>query len=131
MPGLDCHDRGLIYLASVLRDAGMEVIYLGKFNTPEKIAKTAVQEDADVVAMSYLNDHLYMMFFPRVVELLRQAGAEHVCVVVGGRIVEEDRPRLEAAGITGFFGQEAADEDIVKHIVERAAAKRRAGPGKA
>ena len=66
MPGLDCHDRGIIYLSHVLREAGMEVIYLGKFNTPEQIVNSAIDEDVDAIALSYLNDHLYMIFFPKV-----------------------------------------------------------------
>ena len=124
MPGLDCHDRGIIYLVNVLRQAGMEVVYLDKFNTPEKIVKTAIQEDADVIAMSYLNDHLYMVYFPRVVELLEENGAGDVCVVVGGRVIEEDRPKLSAMGISGFFGQESSDEEIADHIVQRVKTER-------
>ncbi|MEW6034173.1 MAG: cobalamin-dependent protein [Chloroflexota bacterium] len=127
MTGLDCHDRGLIYLTSVLRNAGMEVVYLGMFNTPERVVKTAIQEDADVIALSYLNDHLYMLHFPRVVELLKEKGAGHIAVVTGGRIAKEDRPRLAALGISGFFGQEATDEEMVAHIQQRVAGRRRAG----
>jgi len=67
MPGLDCHDRGAIFLANTLKEAGMEVIYLGPFNTPERIVRAAIEEDADAVALSYLNDRLYMVYFPRVV----------------------------------------------------------------
>jgi methylmalonyl-CoA mutase C-terminal domain/subunit len=119
MPGLDCHDKGLIFLAHELRRAGMEVIYLGLFNTPEQIVKTAIEENADVIALSYLNDHLYMVFFPRVVELLKENNASDICVVAGGRITEEDKPKLEALGITGLFGQETPMEVIVDHIVQR------------
>ena len=127
MPGLDCHDRGIIYLVNVLRQAGMEVVYIDKFNTPEKIVKTAIQEDADVIAMSYLNDHLYMVYFPRVVELLKEHGASDICVVVGGRVIEEDRPKLSAIGITGFFGQESSDQEIANHIVNRVKSERQKG----
>ena len=119
IPGLDCHDRGSIYLSHVLREAGMEVIYLGKFNTPEHIVNTAIEEDADVVALSYLNDHLYMMFFPKVVELLKEKGCDDICIMAGGRIIEEDIPELEKWGITGFFGQSTPTEVMVQHIVDR------------
>jgi len=119
MPGLDCHDRGVIYLSHVLRKAGMEVVYLGKFNTPEHVVNTAIEEDADVIALSYLNDHLYMLFFPKVIELLREKGCSDICVVVGGRIIEEDRPRLQELGITGFFGQSTPTEEMVRHIEDR------------
>jgi len=119
MPGLDCHDRGLIFLANELRKAGMEVIYLGKFNTPEHIVRTAIEEDADVIALSYLNDHLYMIFFPKVVELLKENNASDICVVAGGRVIDEDKPKLEEIGISGFFGQEAPIEAMINHIVDR------------
>jgi methylmalonyl-CoA mutase C-terminal domain/subunit len=119
MPGLDCHDKGLIFLSHELRRAGMEVIYLGLFNTPEQIVKTAIEENADVIALSYLNDHLYMVFFPRVVELLKENNASDICVVGGGHIVDEDKPKLKAMGITGLFGQEISASTVVEHIVER------------
>jgi len=119
MPGLDCHDKGLIYISHELRRAGMEVIYLGPFNTPEQIVNTAIQENADVIALSYLNDHLYMVFFPRVVELLKENNAGDICVVAGGRITEEDKPKLRSMGITGLFGQETPIREIVDHIVQR------------
>ncbi|KAF0123135.1 MAG: methylmalonyl-CoA mutase C-terminal domain [bacterium] len=119
MPGLDCHDRGIIYLSHVLKEAGMEVVYLGKFNTPEYIVNTAMEEDADVIALSYLNDHLYMIFFPRVIELLKEKGCSDICVMAGGRIIEEDRPKLLELGITGFFGQSTPTKDMVQHIEDR------------
>ncbi|MFA4911979.1 MAG: cobalamin-dependent protein [Desulfobacteria bacterium] len=119
MPGLDCHDRGIIYLSHVLKEAGMEVVYLGKFNTPEYIVNTAMEEDADVIALSYLNDHLYMIFFPRVIELLKEKGCSDICVMAGGRIIEEDRPKLLELGITGFFGQSTPTRDMVQHIEDR------------
>ncbi|MFH1624638.1 MAG: cobalamin-dependent protein [Pseudomonadota bacterium] len=124
MPGLDCHDRGIIYLSHVLREAGMEVVYLGKFNTPEQIVNTAIEEDTDVIALSYLNDHLYMIFFPKVVELLKEKGASDICVMAGGRIIEEDMPKLQELGITGFFGQSTPTQEIVQHIVGRVKSER-------
>jgi len=119
MPGLDCHDRGIIYLSHVLKEAGMEVVYLGKFNTPEYIVNTAMEEDADVIGLSYLNDHLYMIFFPKVVELLKEKGCSDICVIAGGRIIEEDRPKLLELVITGFFGEITPTRDMVKHIENR------------
>jgi len=124
MPGLDCHDRGIIYLSHALREAGMEVVYLGKFRTPEHIVDAAIEEDADVIALSYLNDHLYMVFFPKVVELLKEKGCGDICVVAGGRVIEEDRPALKKMGITGFFGQSDLTKDIVDHIVGRVKSER-------
>jgi methylmalonyl-CoA mutase C-terminal domain/subunit len=97
----------------------MEVVYLGKFNTPEYIVNTAMEEDADVIALSYLNDHLYMIFFPRVIELLKEKGCSDICVMAGGRIIEEDRPKLLELGITGFFGQSTPTKDMIQHIEDR------------
>jgi len=119
IPGLDCHDRGLIYLSHVLRESGMEVVYLGKFNTPEHIVSTAIEEDVDVVALSYLNDHLYMVFYPQIVQLLKDRGADNICVIAGGRIVEEDIAPLKELGISGFFGQSTPTVEIVRHVEER------------
>ncbi|MDY6856873.1 MAG: cobalamin-dependent protein [Thermodesulfobacteriota bacterium] len=125
MPGLDCHDRGIVYLSHVLKEAGMEVVYLGKFNTPEHIVNTAIEEDADVIALSYLNDHLYMIFFPKVVSLLKERGCDDICVIAGGRIIVEDRPALREYGITGFFGQSTPTQEMVQHIEERVKRERR------
>ena len=119
MLGLDCHDRGLVYLASGLRDAGMEVIYLGRFNTPENIVKTAIEEDADVIGVSHLVDHLYMMYFPQIMELLKKKDASDICVVGGGRIADEDKPELEKLGITGLFEGGTPMEKIAQHIEQR------------
>jgi len=102
-PGLDGHDRGAKVIARALRDAGMEVIYTGLRQTPEQIVQAAIQEDADVVAMSILSgahNHL----FPRVVELLREKGADDILVFGGGVIPEEDIPFLKSKGIAEIFG---------------------------
>ncbi|HOR86811.1 MAG TPA: cobalamin B12-binding domain-containing protein [Bacillota bacterium] len=101
-PGLDGHDRGAKVVARALRDAGMEVIYTGLRQTPEQIVETAIQEDADCVAMSILSgahNHL----FPKVVNLLREKGADDVLVVGGGVIPEDDIPDLINEGIAGIF----------------------------
>lgn len=101
-PGLDGHDRGAKVIARALRDAGMEVIYTGLRQTPEQIVGAAIQEDVDVVAMSILSgahNHL----FPRVVDLLKEKGADDVLVIGGGVIPDDDIPGLKAAGIAEVF----------------------------
>src|SRR5512136_1144925 len=101
-PGLDGHDRGAKIIARALRDAGMEVIYTGLHQTPEQIVETTIQEDADCVGLSILSGaHLTLM--PRVVELLRERGADDVVVFGGGIIPEDDIPVLEKAGVTKIF----------------------------
>lgn len=102
-PGLDGHDRGAKVIARGLRDAGMEVVYLGLRLTPEQIADAAVQEDVDVVGLSCLSG-AHMALFPRTVELLRSKGAKDVLVVGGGIIPDKDIPKLEQAGISKVFG---------------------------
>ncbi len=102
-PGLDGHDRGAKVIARALRDAGMEVVYTGLRQTPEQIVQAAIQEDADVVALSILSgahNHL----FPRVMELLAQKGVNDVLVIGGGVIPEDDIPFLKKAGIAEIFG---------------------------
>ncbi|HOX13726.1 MAG TPA: cobalamin B12-binding domain-containing protein [Spirochaetales bacterium] len=102
-PGLDGHDRGAKVIARALRDAGMEVVYTGLRQTPEQIVQAAVQEDADVIALSILSgahNHL----FPRVMELLAQKGVNDVLVIGGGVIPEDDIPFLKKAGIAEIFG---------------------------
>jgi methylmalonyl-CoA mutase C-terminal domain/subunit len=102
-PGLDGHDRGAKVIASAFRDAGFEVIYTGLHQTPEMIVAAAVQEDVDVVAMSVLSG-AHMTLFPRVQELLADAGADRVLLTGGGIIPEEDMHALEARGIGRLFG---------------------------
>jgi methylmalonyl-CoA mutase C-terminal domain/subunit len=92
-PGLDGHDRGAKVVSRALRDAGMEVIYTGLRQTPEMVAETALQEDADVVGLSILSG-AHMVLVPRVLDLLRANGQEDVLVFVGGIIPDEDVPRL-------------------------------------
>lgn len=101
-PGLDGHDRGAKVVARALRDAGMEVIYTGLRQTPEQIVSAAIQEDVDCVALSILSgahNHL----FPKVVDLLKEKGADDVLVVGGGVIPDEDIPGLVAKGIAAVF----------------------------
>src|SRR5712664_2055410 len=93
-PGLDGHDRGVKVVARGLRDAGMEVIYTGLHQTPEQIAETAIQEDADAVGLSILSG-AHMTLVPRVVQLLSEQGAGDVVVTVGGTIPADDIPELK------------------------------------
>jgi methylmalonyl-CoA mutase C-terminal domain/subunit len=102
-PGLDGHDRGAKVIARALRDDGMEVIYTGLRQTPEQIVAAAIQEDADVIALSILSgahNHL----FPRVTELLAERGAQDILVLGGGVIPEEDYEFLKSKGIAAVFG---------------------------
>lgn len=101
-PGLDGHDRGAKVVARALRDAGVEVVYTGLHQTPEQIVSAVVQEDADAVGLSVLSG-AHMTLFPRVVQLLADAGAEDVVVFGGGIIPEDDIPRLREAGVAMVF----------------------------
>jgi methylmalonyl-CoA mutase C-terminal domain/subunit len=102
-PGLDGHDRGAKVIARALRDAGFEVIYTGLHQTPEQVVQAVVQEDADAVGLSLLSG-AHMTLVPRVVELLREQGAEDVLVVAGGIIPEADIPALKKLGVAEVFG---------------------------
>lgn len=117
-PGLDGHDRGALVLCQALKEAGMEVIYSGLYQTAENIARTAVAEDVDVVALSLL-DGTHMSFFPGVLRLLEEEKADDICIVGGGTIPEEDRQALEGMGISGNFGPGTPTKVIISHIIER------------
>ncbi|MGH2722438.1 MAG: cobalamin B12-binding domain-containing protein [Actinomycetota bacterium] len=114
-PGLDGHDRGVKIVARALRDAGVEVIYTGLHQTPEQIAETAIQEDADAVGLSCLSG-AHMTLFPKVVELLRAKGAPGIPVFGGGIIPEEDVPKLKQAGIAEIFTPGAPTKTIVEWV---------------
>jgi methylmalonyl-CoA mutase, C-terminal domain len=101
-PGLDGHDRGAKVIARALRDAGFEVIYTGLHQTPEQVAETALQEDADAVGLSVLSG-AHLTLFPKVVELLREKGVGDVLVFGGGIIPEADITRLRDAGVAALF----------------------------
>jgi len=116
-PGLDGHDRGAKVIARALRDAGMEVIYTGLRQTPEQIVAAAIQEDVDVVAMSILSGaHNHLL--PRVVELLKQEGADDMLVIGGGVIPDEDIPGLKAAGIKEIFTPGTPTTAVIDFINE-------------
>ena len=117
-PGLDGHDRGAKVVARALRDAGFEVIYTGLHQTPEQIAETAIQEDADAVGLS-CHSGAHMTLFPRVVSELRARGADDVVVVGGGIIPASDVPALRDAGIEEIFTPGANTGDIAAWLRER------------
>jgi methylmalonyl-CoA mutase C-terminal domain/subunit len=101
-PGLDGHDRGAKVIARALRDAGMEVIYMGLRQTPDQIVAAALQEDADVIGLSILSG-AHMHICPRVMALLKEKGLDDVLVVIGGIIPDVDIPKLQSAGVKGIF----------------------------
>jgi methylmalonyl-CoA mutase, C-terminal domain len=114
-PGLDGHDRGARILARAFRDAGYEVIYTGCHQTPEQIAAGAVQEDVDLVGLSCLSGaHGYL--FPRVVELLKEKGADDITVIGGGIIPDQDFQKLYDAGIKEIFTPGASLDSILEWI---------------
>jgi len=114
-PGLDGHDRGAKIIARALRDAGMEVIYTGLHQTPEQIAATVIQEDADAVGLSILSG-AHMTLVPKVVELLREQGVDDVVVTVGGTIPSDDAPELKKLGVAEVFTPGASTDEIVDFI---------------
>src|SRR5688500_15034228 len=115
--GLDGHDRGIKVVARALRDAGMHVIYAGLWQTPEAVVRTAGDEDADWLGLSLLSG-AHMTLVPRVLELLRGAGLDHVGVLVGGIIPEPDIPKLMEMGVSRVFGPGTSLPDIVTFLQE-------------
>ena len=114
-PGLDGHDRGIKVLAAAYRDAGMEVIYLGLRQTPEKIVSAALQEDVDVIALSSLNN-AHMTIFPNVLNLMKDIGVDDVLLVGGGIIPQNDVISLEDMGMGKLFGPGTPVKDTVDYI---------------
>jgi methylmalonyl-CoA mutase cobalamin-binding domain/chain len=116
--GLDGHDRGVKVVARALRDAGFHVIYAGLWQTPEAVVRTVADEDADWLGLSLLSG-AHMTLVPRVLQLLREAGLEHVGVLIGGIIPETDIPRLQAMGVAQVFGPGTSMPDIVAFLQQR------------
>ena len=123
-PGLDGHDRGAKVVAASLRDAGMEVIYTGLHQTPEMIANAAIQEDVDVVGLSILSG-AHMTLFPRVHELLREAGRDDILVTGGGILPREDIEELQRRGIGKLFGPGTPTSELAAYIREWFAERQR------
>jgi isobutyryl-CoA mutase small subunit len=127
-PGLDGHDRGAKVVARALRDAGMEVIYTGLHQTPEQIVEAAIQEDADAVGLSVLSG-AHMTLFRRVLELLRERGAEDIVVFGGGIIPDADIPELAKLGVAKIFTPGATTQSIVEWVRGHVGRDAQAGGG--
>ena len=116
-PGLDGHDRGIKVLASAYRDAGMEVIYLGLRQTPEMIVAAALQEDADVIALSSLNN-AHNTIFSDVLDLMNKNQLKDVLLVGGGIIPKNDVASLENKGVGKLFGPGTPVQETVDYIID-------------
>ena len=123
-PGLDGHDRGIKVLARAFRDAGMEVIYLGLRQTPKMIVNAALQEDADVIALSTLNN-THMTVFPRVMELMNDKEIGDILLTGGGIIPREDVDKLQKIGVGKLFGPGTPIQETVNYITNWVTEKRR------
>jgi len=122
--GLDGHDRGAKVVARILRDAGMEVIYTGLYKTPLQVVSAAIEEDVDVIGVSLLSG-AHVPLFKELGKCLREQGAEHIFVVAGGVIPEEDYQALRDSGVDAIIPQEARAELIVTAITELVKARGR------
>ena len=116
-PGLDGHDRGAKIIARALRDSGMEVIYTGLHQTPEQIAETVIQEDAEAIGVSILSG-AHMTLVPKILELLSAQGVDDVLITVGGTIPTRDIEELKKLGVSGVFTPGSPTDDIVNFIRE-------------
>ena len=121
-PGLDGHDRGAKVVARALRDAGIEVIYTGLHQTPEQIVAAAIQEDADAIGLSILSG-AHMTQFSRVLELLRERGADDITVFGGGIIPDADIADLLQMGVAKIFTPGAPTHEIVEWVRSELGAK--------
>jgi len=122
-PGLDGHDRGARIIARAYRDAGFEVVYTGLHQTPEEIVEAAIQEDVDMIGLSSLaGAHRYLL--PRVVDLLKEKGADDIVVCGGGIFPDEDIPKMKKAGIRKIFTPGTTLEYIVKWVEENVKPRR-------
>jgi methylmalonyl-CoA mutase cobalamin-binding domain/chain len=113
--GLDGHDRGVKVVARTLRDAGMDVIYTGLHRTPEEVVTAAIQEDVDILGISLLSG-AHMTICPRVMQLLRERGADDIIVVVGGVVPDEDVSALRQIGVREILLQDTAPRQIVERL---------------
>ena len=123
-PGLDGHDRGIKVLAAAYRDAGMEVIYLGLRQTPEMIVSSALQEDADVIALSSLNN-AHNTIFVNVLSLMEEKGLDNVLLVGGGIIPKKDMEVLENKGVGKLFGPGTPVQETIDYITKWVKSNRR------
>ena len=123
-PGLDGHDRGIKVLAAAYRDAGMEVIYLGLRQTPEMIVSAALQEDADVIALSILSG-AHNTIFPRVIKLMKEKDLNDVLLTGGGIIPDKDMKDLQAQGVGKLFGPGTPVQTTIDYITDWVKVNRR------
>lgn len=123
-PGLCGHDRGVLVLAMALRDAGMEVIYSGRHNSPEQIVEASIQEDVDVLGVSILSG-AHLSICQRIGDLLRKRKADDICFVAGGFIPDEDVPELKEMGVKEVFGVTSSIDKIIEYFQQ--ASKSRKG----
>lgn len=114
-PGLDGHDRGAKVVCRALRDEGFEVIYTGLRRTPEEIVNAAIQEDVDLIGLSILSG-AHNVLFPKIMNLLKEKGAEDIAVIAGGIIPEKDIPRLNEIGISEVFLPGSSTQNITEWI---------------
>ncbi len=122
-PGLDGHDRGIKVIAAAFRDAGFEVIYTGLRQTAEMIVEAAIQEDVDAIGMSILSG-AHMTLFPRVLELLKEKGADQILLFGGGIIPKEDMEKLEKMGVGKLFAPGTTTTESIEYV-KKAAGERR------
>jgi len=113
--GLDGHDRGAKVVSSLLKEAGMEVIYLGMFQRPESIIKAAIDEDVDVIGLSYLSGE-HLIFTPKVVEEMKKNNLDDVLLIAGGTFPAEDIPTMEEMGIDKVFRAGSLTKSVVEYI---------------
>ena len=123
-PGLDGHDRGIKVLAAAYRDAGMEVIYLGLRQTPEMIVSAALQEDADVIALSSLNN-AHMTIFPNILDLMKENKMNDMLLIGGGIIPKKEMKTLENLGVGKLFGPGTPVKETVNFIIDWVGKNRR------
>jgi methylmalonyl-CoA mutase C-terminal domain/subunit len=127
--GLDGHDRGVKIVARALRDAGIEVVYLGIHNTPQDIVTSAIQEDVDAIGLS-IHSAAHMTLFGEVIKLLKKNQARHIAIFGGGIVPEEDEGALKRMGVQKIFTPGAPLEDIVQFVRSIGSKTRRTQAGK-
>ncbi len=115
--GCDIHERGALTLMMAFRDAGMEVIYTGRYQTPEAVAKVAIEENADIIALSDSTGSMRYIV-ASVIKALKQYGGTDIRIIAGGLIPRKDVPVLEKMGVTGNFGPGTPLSTIIQHVIK-------------
>ncbi|MFH1350768.1 MAG: cobalamin-dependent protein [Pseudomonadota bacterium] len=115
--GLDGHDLGAKWVAKVLSNAGMEVVYLGKFQTPERVVEAAIAEDVDIIGISVLSPN-HSLLIPKVIGLLKGKNIDNIHIIVGGIVPEPDTQKLMRSGVGRIFGHHSTSEEIIGYIKE-------------